>query len=125
MTERLDPSDPNKFTPQHHTPFPGQPSSPYADHEHGKPGRHRHGLVDVPNAETPPKSKTTAGCLQLLGCVGLLGFGRIYLGYTKLGIIQLVVGILTAGLVALIWGIIDAYRIFTGQIPDSEGHPLA
>ncbi len=38
------------------------------------------------------KSKVVGGLLQLLGLLGLVGIGRIYLGYTGLGIAQLVVG---------------------------------
>ncbi len=44
------------------------------------------------------KSKVVGGLLQLLGLFGLVGIGRIYLGYTKLGVIQLVVGLLTCGI---------------------------
>lgn len=70
------------------------------------------------------KSKVVAGLLQLIGLFGLVGFGRIYLGYTGLGVGQLVVGILTCGIGAVIWGIIDAILIFTGSVRDREGRPL-
>ena len=58
------------------------------------------------------------------GQIGLVGFGRIYLGQTSLGVIQLVVGLLTCGIAAIIWGIIDAILIFTGSVRDTAGRPL-
>jgi TM2 domain-containing membrane protein YozV len=70
------------------------------------------------------KSKVIAGLLQLMGLFGLVGIGRIYLGYTGLGIAQLVVGVLTCGLGAVIWGIIDAVMILTDKVRDPQGRPL-
>lgn len=70
------------------------------------------------------KSKVIAGLLQLIGLLGLVGFGRIYLGQTGLGIIQLAVGLLTCGIAAIIWGIVDAVLIFTGSVRDTAGRPL-
>src|SRR5437764_4180672 len=65
----------------------------------------RHPLTGEPLSE---KSKVVAGLLQLLGLFGLVGIGRIYLGYTGLGIAQLVVGLITCGIGAVVWGIVDA-----------------
>ncbi|ORA59938.1 NINE protein [Mycobacteroides franklinii] len=70
------------------------------------------------------KSKLVAGLLQLLGLVGFLGFGRIYLGQTLLGVIQLIVGWVTFGVGALIWGIIDAVLILGGKVGDKAGRQL-
>lgn len=70
------------------------------------------------------KSKLVAGLLQLLGLVGFLGFGRIYLGQTMLGVIQLVIGLVTFGIVAIIWAIIDAVLIFGGKVDDKAGRAL-
>ena len=70
------------------------------------------------------KSKVVAGLLQLLGLLGLVGIGRIYLGYTGLGIAQLVVGLITCGIGAVVWGIIDAVLILTDKVRDPEGRPL-
>jgi TM2 domain-containing membrane protein YozV len=70
------------------------------------------------------KSKVIAGLLQLIGVFGLVGFGRIYLGHTRYGVIQLVVGIVTCGIGALIWGIVDAVMIFSGSVADKDGRPL-
>lgn len=70
------------------------------------------------------KSKLIAGLLQLIGIIGIVGIGRFYLGHIKLGVIQLVVGIVTFGLGAFIWGIIDAIMIFTDKVRDPQGRPL-
>ena len=77
------------------------------------------------------KSKVIAGLLQLLGLVGILGIGRVYLGQTTLGIAQLIgclaFGIVTCGfgfIVPVVWGIVDAVLILTGKVRDSQGRPL-
>lgn len=88
----------------------------------------RHPFTGEPFSD---KSKIAGGLLQLLGLMGILGVGRIYLGYTGLGITQLLVGLLisfvTCGfgiVVPIIWGIIDAVLIFTGSVRDPQGRPL-
>ena len=81
----------------------------------------RHPLTGEPLSD---KSKVVAGLLQLLGLLGLVGIGRIYLGYTGLGIAQLVVGLITCGIGAVVWGIIDAVLILTDKVRDPEGRPL-
>ncbi|WUD62918.1 TM2 domain-containing protein [Nocardia sp. NBC_00511] len=63
------------------------------------------------------KSKLTAGLLQLL--VGGLGLGRFYMGYTTIGVLQLV----TCGGCG-IWALIDGILILTGKVPDPQGRPL-
>ena len=64
------------------------------------------------------KSKLTAILLCL--CLGSLGIHRFYLGYTLIGVIQL----LTFGGV-LIWAFVDLIRLITGSLKDSEGNELA
>ncbi len=81
----------------------------------------RHPLTGQPFSD---KSKVVAGLLQLLGLLGLVGLGRIYLGQTGLGIAQLIVGLATCGLGAVIWGIVDAVLILTDKVSDPEGRPL-
>ncbi len=81
----------------------------------------RHPLTGEPFSD---KSKIVAGLLQLLGLIGIVGIGRIYMGDTKLGVIQLIVGIVTCGIGAWIWGIIDAIMIFTDNVRDPQGRPL-
>jgi len=109
-----------------HYPPPGQylppgqypPSGSYPDP--GAPyGRH-----PVTGEPLSDKSKVVAGLLQLLGLIGIVGVGRIYLGQTKLGVIQLIVGLVTCGLGAVIWGIVDAVQILSGNVRDPAGRPL-
>lgn len=71
---------------------------------------------------TQPKSKLAAGLLQIfLGCFGI---GRFYLGYTGIGVAQLLVSIFTCGIGA-IWPFIDGILILTGTPNvDAEGNPL-
>lgn len=71
------------------------------------------------------KSRMTAGLLNLLlPLVGISGIGRIYLGYTSLGVTQLVVGLLTCGIAGL-WSLIDGAMILGGTPPnDAQGNPL-
>ena len=64
------------------------------------------------------KSKLTA--ILLCFFLGGLGIHRFYLGYTLIGVIQL----LTFG-GFLIWAIIDFIRLIIGSFKDSEGNNLA
>ena len=104
---------PGQFPPPvgQYPPSYVDPSAPYG----------RHPMTGEPLSE---KSKVVAGLLQLLGLFGLVGIGRIYLGYTGLGIAQLVVGLITCGIGAVIWGIIDAVLILTDKVRDPDGRPL-
>jgi hypothetical protein len=61
-----------------------------------------------------PKSQTIALILVLL--VGALGIHRFYLGYTGIGVIQL----LTLGGCG-IWALIDLIRIATGDLKPADG----
>lgn len=103
---------------QYPPPPPGQYPHVYADFS-APYGRH-----PVTGEAFSEKSKVVGGLLQLLGLLGLVGIGRIYLGYTGLGIVQLVVGLITCGIGAVIWGIIDAILILTDRVRDPEGRPL-
>lgn len=109
---------PPPFPPQYQPQYPPPPAGAYYDPSapYG-----RHPLTGEPLSE---KSKVVAGLLQLLGLFGLVGIGRIYLGYTGLGIAQLVIGLLTCGIGAIIWGIIDAIMILGDKVRDPQGRPL-
>jgi TM2 domain-containing membrane protein YozV len=112
-----------QYQPQYPPP-PGQyPPQPGAYPQYSDPPAPygRHPMTGQPYSE---KSKVVAGLLQLIGLFGLVGIGRIYLGYTGLGIAQLVVGLVTCGIGAVIWGIIDAVLIFTDKVRDTQGLPL-
>ena len=76
-----------------------------------------------------PKSKLVAGLLGIV--LGSLGIHRFYLGYTTIGIIQLVLGlggILTCGITtiaAAVWGLVEGIMILTGSINrDASGQLL-
>ena len=62
-----------------------------------------------------------AGLLGIL--LGPIGVGRFYLGYTAIGVLQIVVTICTCGLGGL-WGFIDGILILCGTVNDPEGLPL-
>ena len=59
-----------------------------------------------------------------------MGIHRFYLGYIKIGIIQLLLwflGYFTNGItwgIVQIWAIVECISIFSGKIKDSNGNPL-
>ena len=69
------------------------------------------------------KSKMVAGLLGIF--LGGFGVHRFYLGYTKMGIIQIVVTLVTCGIGAW-WGLIEGILILCGKTitTDVEGNPL-
>jgi TM2 domain-containing membrane protein YozV len=79
----------------------------------------------------PPKSKIAAGLLSIfLGCFGV---GRFYLGFTGVGVAQLLITVLSAFFlspVTAIWGLIEGILILVAQpgtrwALDARGRPLA
>lgn len=74
------------------------------------------------------KSKLLAVLLALF--LGGMGIHRFYLGYFKIGIVQLVLWVLgyfTEGktwAIVEVWAIIEAIFIFLGRIKDSKGNTL-
>ena len=64
------------------------------------------------------KSKLTAILLYFF--LGSLGIHRLYLGYTLIGVLQL----LTFG-GFLIWAIVDFISLIIDSLKDSEGNDLA
>lgn len=78
-----------------------------------------------------PKSKIAAGLLGVF--LGVFGVHRFYLGYTTIGVIQLVLsvvlGIFTFGISTAaisIWGFIEGILIICGSVitTDADGNPL-
>lgn len=67
-------------------------------------------------AEAPSGGKSQLIALLLCFFLGGLGIHRFYLGYTTIGIIQL----LTAGGCG-IWALIDLIRIITGDLKPKDG----
>lgn len=110
---------PNYPPPSNYPPPPQYPASGGYVDPSAPFGRH-----PVTGEPLSDKSKIVAGLLQLLGLFGLVGIGRIYLGYTGLGIAQLLVGLVTCGIGAVVWGIVDAVLILTDKVRDPQGRPL-
>jgi len=70
------------------------------------------------------KSKIVAGLLGIF--LGGFGVHRFYLGYTKIGVIQIIVTILTCGIGA-IWGFVEGILYLVGSggyTTDVTGRPL-
>lgn len=70
------------------------------------------------------KSKIAAGLLGIF--LGSLGIHRFYLGYTGMGIVQIVVTFVTCG-IGGIWGFIEGIMILCGDgsfKTDAKGVPL-
>ncbi|UGT60799.1 TM2 domain-containing protein [Nocardia asteroides] len=137
-------SDPYAQQPQYGQPQQqyGQPPQQYGQPQYGQPGDPyaNQGAYPAPppqgynpnDPEAPygrdiygapfsDKQKLVAGLLQIF--VGTFGVGRFYLGYTTIGVLQLVVSIVTCGIGA-IWPLIDGIMILMGKVPDVQGRPL-
>jgi TM2 domain-containing membrane protein YozV len=72
--------------------------------------------------EVGDKKKFVAGLLGVL--LGTVGAHRFYLGYTGIGIIQIVVTVFTCGMGGF-WGIIEGILIFLGKFDrDAQGRRL-
>jgi hypothetical protein len=69
------------------------------------------------------KSKLAAGLFGIF--LGGLGIHRFYLGYTGLGITQIVVTLITCG-VGHLWGVVEGILILAGSTitTDADGRPL-
>ncbi|MCZ2402586.1 TM2 domain-containing protein [Paenarthrobacter sp. Z7-10] len=70
------------------------------------------------------KSKLVGGLLGIF--LGSLGIHRFYLGYTTIGVVQILVTIFTFG-IGGIWGFIEGIMILVGADPfkrDANGIPL-
>ena len=77
----------------------------------------------LPYAGPLAKSRQTAGLLGVL--LGGIGVHRFYLGYTSIGVLQILVTIATCGLGGL-WGTIEGIAILGGKgiTTDADGQPL-
>ena len=78
----------------------------------------------TPYVDPQAKSKIVAGLLGIF--VGGFGVHRFYLGFTKIGVIQIIVTILTCGIGSL-WGFVEGilYLIGAGNYTtDATGRPL-
>jgi TM2 domain-containing membrane protein YozV len=76
-----------------------------------------------PQAGKSAKSKLAAGLLGIF--LGSIGVHRFYLGYTLIGVLQIIVTLVTCGAGAL-WGFIEGILILCGKgiTTDANGAPL-
>lgn len=59
------------------------------------------------------RSRYSAGFMQLfLGCFGA---GRFYLGYKKIGLLQIAASVITLGIGGVVWGFADGIMILNGR----------
>lgn len=126
-TQQIPPAPPHY---QNYTP-PQQPHAPAAVQQVHSQYPQMSQQPPMPNPAygyPQPKSKLAAGLLGIF--LGGLGIHRFYLGYTTIGIIQIVLtvflGIFTFGLVGL-WGFIEGIMILAGANyfrQDARGIPL-
>ena len=107
---------------------PGQPDRDGLAFPPGQPDRD--GLAVPPGliewaayVDTPAKSRLTAGMLGIF--LGAFGVHRFYLGFTSIGVLQILVTIATCGVGGL-WGIIEGGLILSGSgiKTDADGRPL-
>jgi endogenous inhibitor of DNA gyrase (YacG/DUF329 family) len=68
------------------------------------------------------RNRWVAGVLAIF--FGLFGVHRFYLGYTGIGILQIIVTGFTLGTVTSIWALIEGILCFCGAMTDAEGRPL-
>ncbi|MCF3140493.1 MULTISPECIES: TM2 domain-containing protein [unclassified Paenarthrobacter] len=118
--------------PPHYSAQPPAPQPPQFAAQPATPSQPQYSAQPpLPNPAygyPQPKSKIAAGLFGIF--LGGLGIHRFYLGYTTIGIIQLVltvvVGIFTFGLVGL-WGLVEGIMILAGASyfqRDAHGVPL-
>ena len=98
------------------------PPPPAAGYGAPPPG----GYAGPPMAYADPqaKSKIAAGLLGIF--LGGFGVHRFYLGFTKIGIIQIIVTIFTCGIGSL-WGFVEGILYLVGSngyTTDATGRPL-
>lgn len=67
--------------------------------------------------------RTVAGFLQIF--LGVFGAGRLYLGYTKTALLQMLASVLSCGVLGFFWGFVDGVMILNGcEKYDADGKPL-
>ncbi len=77
-----------------------------------------------PYADPYAKSKIAAGLLGIF--LGGFGIHRFYLGFTTIGVLQILVTIVTCG-IGSIWGLIEGILYLVGAngfTTDATGRPL-
>ena len=106
--------------------YPGPPPpgfAPAPPPPPGYPGNSSYPAACVLYVAPLAKSRMTAGLLGIF--LGALGVHRFYLGYTSIGVLQILVTIATCGIGGF-WGIIEGVLILSGSgiKTDADGRPL-
>ena len=77
----------------------------------------------------PARNRLVAGLLGIF--LGWLGAHRFYLGYTSIGVVQILLGTVlipftcgTSMIAAVLWGAIEGVICLFGGMPDADGRPL-
>ena len=109
--------------------YSAQPPMPQQHSAHQQPYYSAQPPMPQPGYGYPQqKSKIAAGLLGIF--LGALGIHRFYLGYTKIGIIQLVLAIVLSGLglgFLALWGLVEGIMILASAVyfqRDAHGVPL-
>lgn len=102
---------------------PGYGSNPpgYGAPGYGAPG---YGAPSYGYVDPLAKSKLVAGLLGIF--LGGFGIHRFYLGFTTIGVVQIIVTIVTCGIGAL-WGTVEGILYLVGAsgfTADADGRPL-
>ncbi len=118
------PTQPQPYAQQ--PQYPGQPGMPQQPpYQAQRPQYYAQPAMPNPAYGYPqPKSKIAAGLLGIF--LGGLGIHRFYLGYTTIGVIQLVLFFVTGGIASL-WGFVEGIMILAGATyfqRDAQGIPL-
>ena len=124
--EPLPPQPPAPAYPAAGSPTAGNPAPGYPTAGNPGPGYPAYGYptyVDPLYVDPLAKSRVTAGLLGIF--LGQFGVHRFYLGYTSIGVLQILVTIATCGIGGL-WGFIEGILILTGSAikTDADGRPL-
>jgi TM2 domain-containing membrane protein YozV len=108
--------------PGYQQPGYGQPG--FGQPGYGQPGYGQPAPYGMVPYDPQAKSKIAAGLLGIF--LGGFGVHRFYLGFTKIGIIQIVVTIFTCGIGSL-WGFVEGILYLVGSngyTTDATGRPL-
>lgn len=120
----------NQVQPQpQQQPYTPQPAASYAQpqpqFQQAPYGAQPYPQNGYPNASAGLKSRLVAGLLGIF--LGGLGIHRFYLGFTSIGVAQIIVSIFTFGIGSL-WGFIEGIMILAKSASfmyDAQGKPLA
>ena len=106
---------------------PGYPATPGYAYPPGYPAPPGYaapqGYAQLAYADPLAKSRQTAGLLGIF--LGGIGVHRFYLGFTSIGVLQILVTIATCGIGGF-WGITEGVLILSGNgiKSDADGRPL-